>query len=218
MRRVLLAGGVLLAASCGGGGSTSPPPPPPPPNQPGPPASLTIQAGDGQEAAPGASVAIAPAVLVKDAQGRPVPGVAVRFAVDSGGGQVANATVQSDAQGVASAGGWTLGSAEGPNVLSVSVDGVAPLRIRATAKLTTVVLADQTLPASGGTISYSRSGDPLDGFSLTVPAGAYATAQQWHVESKPSLRANLPADLSQIGGGIVVGNDQDYSDSLIVLR
>src|SRR5204862_1173008 len=49
---------------------------------------LTIHAGDTQSATVGTALATPPAVFVQDQFGNPVAGVAVTFAVTSGGGTV----------------------------------------------------------------------------------------------------------------------------------
>lgn len=89
---------------------------------PGPAAHIAIHAGDGQTALAQAAVAIAPAVLVSDQYANPVPGVAVIFAVASGGGSVSGANPTTDAAGIAAAGSWTLGAA-GANTLTATAVG-----------------------------------------------------------------------------------------------
>ena len=49
-----------------------------------------------------------PAVLVTDASNNPVAGASVTFSVTSGGGTVTGATQTTNAQGIASVGGFTL--------------------------------------------------------------------------------------------------------------
>jgi hypothetical protein len=67
------------------------------------PASVSASAGDGQSAALSTAVVIPPAVLVVDANGNPIPGVAVTFAVASGGGSVTGAAATGWLQ-------WAVGS------------------------------------------------------------------------------------------------------------
>lgn len=100
---------------------------------PGPAAQLAMQAGDGQTAAHDAALAIAPAVRVGDQFGNPAPGATVTFAVATGGGSVTGATATSNAQGIATVGSWTLGSALGQNTLTATVSGVSPVTFTATA-------------------------------------------------------------------------------------
>ena len=88
---------------------------------PSTPATLSIAAGDGQSAAVGAAVAIAPKVHVADQYGNAVPGVTITFAVTGGGGSLgAPTTPVTGATGDASVGSWTLGSGPATNTLQAS--------------------------------------------------------------------------------------------------
>lgn len=99
----------------------------PPPDPPGAPASLAVVAGDDQTSVVGEAVPVRPAVQVRDAAGRPVPDVAVRFATIAGGGSVTPAApVTSDDDGVATLVSWNLGLIPGANALRASVDGATP--------------------------------------------------------------------------------------------
>jgi Big-like domain-containing protein len=86
-----------------------------------PAASIAVSAGDGQTATVATSVAIAPAVIVRDQFGNPVAGVSVTFAVASGGGTVAPTTaVTTGADGIAGVTSWTLGTIAGANTLTAT--------------------------------------------------------------------------------------------------
>ena len=74
-----------------------------------------------QSGTAGSAVAVDPAVIVRDVSNNPVSGVAVTFAVASGGGSVLPATpVSTDASGIAAATSWTLGGTAGPNSLTAT--------------------------------------------------------------------------------------------------
>ena len=145
-------------------------------------ASLAAQAGQAQSAPSGTAVATPPSVIVRDAGGAPVQGAQVAFAVTAGGGTVENAAQATGADGVATAGAWTLG-APGQNVLTATVDGIPALTFTAlaTAPLATELSA---LAGDGGTeaVGGARTvrvrvldagGDPVAGtaVSWTVTAG-----------------------------------------------
>jgi hypothetical protein len=89
------------------------------------PASITVSAGADQSANAGTAVLIAPSVLVRDQSGKPVSGISVSFAVTAGGGSISSAVASTNASGVATAGGWTLGPAAGVNTLSATATGTA---------------------------------------------------------------------------------------------
>lgn len=83
----------------------------------------------------GGAVTPKPSVLVSDGAGNPVGGVNVTFAVTAGGGSESGATQTTDASGIATIGGWTLGSTAGANTLTASASGLtgSPVTFTATA-------------------------------------------------------------------------------------
>lgn len=93
---------------------------------PGPVATAVPQAGNNQTVPAGTAVPTPPAVLVTDGSGNPVPGVAVTFAVATGGGALTGASAVTGANGIAAAGGWTLGTAVGLNTVTAAVAGLTP--------------------------------------------------------------------------------------------
>jgi len=125
-------------------------------------------------------VAVPVTVTVRSAAGLPQAGVAVSFMVTGGGGVVQNATAVSGANGVASAGAWTLGSVAGAQGLQVTAPGFAPITIQATATATgtptvarSVVLAGLANPwdiafAADGAMFFSERSR---GLSVRMPDG-----------------------------------------------
>jgi adhesin/invasin len=86
---------------------------------PNTPASVTATTPTSVTATAGTVVATSPTVVLRDAQGQPVPGVQVLFNVIGGGVQFPVDTT--DAQGIASAGQWQLGGQPGEYVVSAVV-------------------------------------------------------------------------------------------------
>ena len=84
---------------------------------------MVVNAGNDQTATAGTAVATAPSVLVTDAGNNPVAGVAVTFAVASGGGSVTGASATTNASGIATVGSWTLGTTAGANTLTATSAG-----------------------------------------------------------------------------------------------
>ncbi|MGE3527031.1 MAG: hypothetical protein AB7I33_14000, partial [Gemmatimonadales bacterium] len=78
---------------------------------------------DGQSAPAGGTVAVPPSVVVLDNTGSPVPGVAVTFAVASGGGSLTGGSTSTNASGIATVGSWTLGATPGTNTLTATAGG-----------------------------------------------------------------------------------------------
>ncbi|MEQ1855552.1 MAG: Ig-like domain-containing protein [Longimicrobiales bacterium] len=101
---------------------------------PGPATQVVVTAGNSQSAVAGAPVGVPPSVAVRDQFGNGVAGVAVTFAVTSGGGSITGGSQTSaGASGTATVGSWTLGGAAGANTLSVTATGVgAPAVVTAT--------------------------------------------------------------------------------------
>jgi len=82
-------------------------------------------AGDTQRVVAGTAVTINPSVRVTNASGVAVSGVAVTFAVASGGGSLASTTATTGNDGTAASGQWTLGSAGGVNTVTASAANVS---------------------------------------------------------------------------------------------
>ena len=138
-----------LVASCGGGGDGG--------TGPGTTTrTMSIASGDGQTARINSNVAVAPAVIVRDANNQPVSGVSVTFAIEAGGGSVTGATAVTNASGVATVGSWKLGSTVVTNTLAATASGVtgSPVRFNATTRLPywtflVYMAADNNLAISG---------------------------------------------------------------------
>lgn len=97
----------------------------------GAPSTITIEAGNNQQGGAGRLLAVAPSVKVTDGT-FPVANATVVFAVTQGGGTVSPSSARTDANGIASAASWRLG-ALGPNAVTATVTGVAPVTFSATA-------------------------------------------------------------------------------------
>jgi adhesin/invasin len=98
----------------------------------GPVTALLATAGDLQSAVVGTAVATSPAVRALDQFGNPVPGAAIAFAVIGGGGRVSGPTQLTNAAGVATAGGWALGTVSGTNALTATLAGITSVTFSAT--------------------------------------------------------------------------------------
>lgn len=135
-----------------------------------PAATLTVLAGDDQTVAAGTSVPAAPRVVVRDADGQPVSGVRVVFSRDSGSSQLTDSVRMTAEDGIAQLGAWLVGP--GRNVVRASAASLPAAVFRATGT-GTLTIGDQTISTGGGTITVTRTGDPLDGLQLIFPANAY---------------------------------------------
>ncbi len=100
----------------------------------GPATTIALSSGDGQSATVGTAVVSSPTVLVTDQSGNPVSGVAVNFAVATGGGSIAGGAASTNAGGLAVAGAWTLGTTAGSNTVTATSIGLngSPVTFTAT--------------------------------------------------------------------------------------
>ncbi|MDQ6689065.1 MAG: hypothetical protein M3Z18_00955, partial [Gemmatimonadota bacterium] len=98
----------------------------------GPAAQIALVDGSTTGTA-GLPVANPPRVIVKDANDNPVAGVAVSFAVASGGGSISGAAQTTNTSGIAAVPSWTLGTIAGTNTMTATATGLtgSPLTITA---------------------------------------------------------------------------------------
>ena len=139
----------------------------------GPVATLTKTAGDAQSAVAGALLAISPAVQLKDQFGNVVSSQVVNFAVVSGGGSVTGAAPTSNATGLATVGGWTLGSALGANTMSATANGVS---VTFTATALSAFNASQYAGTYNGTWTNTTFGSTGTGSALVAVNTGAGTA------------------------------------------
>jgi len=166
------------------------------------PAQMAIYAGNNQTAAAGGWTPVAPSVIVRDAANLPVEGVAVNFWVGAGG-RIVGPDQTTNAQGVATVGGWLLGPAGGLNrlyantpfiqqdVLVISANAIAP----ESEPVATQVFAGKrfacALDSSGGVKCWG------DNYFGQVGYGYYSWEQ-----NLPAGVLGLPEGVVQIAGGL----------------
>jgi len=146
-------------------------------------ASITKTAGDAQTAAAGSAVPIPPSVTIKDANGNPVAGAAVTFAVTAGGGSVTGASQTSNSSGVATVGSWTLGTSAGANSLSATSGSLTAAVFTATGTVgaagsVTKTAGDNqtaedgtTLPIAPAVTVRDAAGNPVPGITVIFAVG-----------------------------------------------
>lgn len=89
------------------------------------PAGIEIAGGGGQSALAGALLAQPIDLRVHDKFGNGIPGVTVSLFLESGGGVVSPATIETDASGMARGIGWRLGAHGGPQRLTATAGAVS---------------------------------------------------------------------------------------------
>ena len=211
---------LALVLACSSGATTTVNPPPPPPPSPGPPASVSIVSGDAQSALPNAMLAVKLSVVVKDVSGIALAGIAVLFTVDSGGGSLSATSATTGSDGVAVGGDWTLGGSTGAQVVSAKVGTLSAVKFHAQAfgPAVQTLFANVAVGTGGGTLAYTKAGDPLSGLTITIPAGAYPLSTQFTVVADSTAHVPLPADFTQVGPTLVITNTLGFADSAMTLN
>lgn len=195
--------------------------------------NITIVSGNGQTATAGSQVAAAPSVRVTDVNGNVVAGAAVTFAVASGGGSVTGASATTNASGIATVGGWTLGTVAGANTLSATSGSLAPVTFTATgvagaaalisvnsgnnqfATAGTVVAIPPSVKVTdananvvsgaGVTFAVASGGGSITGAAATTNASGIAAVGSWTLG--PAAGANsLAVSLNGVAGQSVTFN------------
>src|SRR5207244_302300 len=126
-----------------------------------------------------------PSVVVRDASGNLVSGVAVTFTASSGG-SVTGANQTTGTEGIATVGSWTLAATAGANTLTATAAGSGisgnPVTFTATgtvgpvsATTSTVEAAPASIPAGSGTSTITvtardAAGNPIGGAGVMLTA------------------------------------------------
>ncbi len=127
----------------------------------GTPNEIRIVSGNGQTGQTGQRLGADLVVLVLDERDSPIPGAAVAWQVQSGGGSVDPASSATDASGRASA-RWTLGPTPGANTLQATVPGAGAVTFQATgAAGSPSVLALATQPSNSAQVGVPFGRQPL---------------------------------------------------------
>ena len=162
----------------------------------------------------GAAVSATPSVRVTDQRGAWMSGVAVTFAVASGGGSVTGGSATTNSAGVATVGSWILGATPGPNALTASAIGLPSVTFTATGTVNaspcfpvvmTHVFGTTTNGALDGTDCMS-DGVYVDQYSITLSGvNAYLFRQSATFDTYLSL--DTPPGV--LNGGVVAENDNE---------
>lgn len=80
-----------------------------------------------------------------------------------------------------------------------------------------ILISAASIGAGGGTLRYTKAGDPLDGLTVTVPAGAFTAAQSWTITADSSIVVPLPVDVIQVGPALLISNGTGYAEVPVTL-
>jgi hypothetical protein len=203
-------------------------------------AQVAAASGVAQSGMVGQALAAPLVVLVNDSRSHPAAGVAVSFAVTSGGGSVGTPAATTDAAGHAQT-TWTLGTVAGSQTVNATVSGAtgSPVTFSATATASTaasvtklagdnqsyvagqpvptppsVAVKDQfDNPAAGVSVTFAvtAGGGSVSGASQTTSAGGVATVGSWTLG--PSGTQTLTAT---VAGSGVTGNPAAFTATVVV--
>lgn len=191
--------------------------------------AMTIAAGNDQVGLTDEVVPVRAAVKVTDQNGQPVPGVAVKFKPGFNSGKISLDTATTGADGIATAGDWTLGFV-GANTLTASAAGVvnSPASFDATARdnlvlsyaagfnqsatvgtavaipLGVLVMgAFSAAPIAGASVTFSVTGGggSITGATTTTNAQGIATVGSWTLGPAPGAN-HLTATISWPGSWV----------------
>jgi hypothetical protein len=145
---------------------------------------VKVPATHGQSAQVGTAVALAPAVTVTDAGGNKIADVSISWVIKEGGGSVTGSPSISNANGVATVGSWTLGSAVAHNELTASVTTNAAIKTDFAAEGTGGTPVSMTyLRGNGVTSSVNGYPDPAPAVIVKDANGnpAPGAVIKWHI-------------------------------------
>jgi alpha-tubulin suppressor-like RCC1 family protein len=190
----------------------------------GPVAGVAVSAGNNQFAAPGATLPFPPAVVVRDAANKGVPGVEVTFAVTLGGGTfIGGATTETqmtNASGVATSTGWILGPSAGTNTMTATVPGGGviggnPFSFTATGQ---IAGAGKTWVGTTGNWNlannWNPTGIPTNADDVIIPAGTTNPPTLTNAGSAKSVTVNTGATLS-VGAFTLTVSGNVFADGAI---
>ena len=191
-----------------------------------PPHALLIHSGDGQVARTRRETDEPVQVRVISRSGDGLSGVTVTFEVTAGGGSVPSSSAVSDADGIASAGLWTMGD-PGPQELRATAPGVNRVIFRATALAAPVaelvavegdgqrteialpvriaprVRAEDEAgnPVPDTRVTFSASGDSrVDPGEVTTDSAGFAAVDRWFLGRNPGTTYTLTASVANADG------------------
>lgn len=127
---------------------------------PGAPATVTVTGGNAQTGMVNTALTTPLSVTVRDAHGNVVPDAQVAFSPGTSNGTIASPTAATNAQGVATAGIWTIGTVAGAQTLTATTGTAAPATFTATATPGPATGVNLNGAVVGGTVGAALSTNP----------------------------------------------------------
>ena len=167
----------------------------------GAPATATASSPQSQSALTSSAVAQLPSITVSDADGNPVSGVDVTFAITAGGGSLTGGTQTTNASGVATVTSWTVGASAGTNTMTATATGLPAVsfNVIAAAAGVPVELKIQTAPPA--TVAARATLTPAPVIQLVDVTGAAVNT------------AGIAVTVALTGGGTLNGSATANTDA-----
>ena len=164
------------------------------------PASIKLVAGDGQTAAAGKALPTPPTFVVYDDRGQAITGAAVTVSVTGGNGILSGAPNKTNGAAT-SVGTWSLGPRTGPNQLTISVPGLPPLVVTATAiaGAAAKIIPSTTTPVSGRVtepIAASLSAQVTDAFGNGIASTPVNVTVTGGTTEQPTLTTDADGNVT----------------------
>lgn len=193
LRRFLAAPILLVVAAaigCGGGGDGGGGTGPGGGGGNAAPASVTFEGSGSVSGTVGSAISATIAVIVRTTAGNPVPSVTVNFTASAG--TLGASSAQTDAQGRASAGQWTLGTTAGTQTVTAQAGSVS-------SQLVAVALAGPAVQLAFGAPfpATVRAGAPI------IPAPAVRAGDQFN--NTVAVAGRVITATLQTGAGVITG-------------
>ena len=202
-RKLVITAALLIAGSCGGDGTTTP--------VPRATATLVIVSGDRQIGSAGSALANSIVMETRSAEGRPVPGTIVAFAVTGGNGSVRDGLDTADASGRVSA-SWTVGTRAGEaQELTATVVSVTNAKVSPVIATASVIAADPASLDVNPPVLTARVGDALPPISVSVrdrfgnPAPVAGLSITAHLGESAASIVTPPSARTDASGAILSG-------------
>src|SRR5205823_5568650 len=153
-------------------------------------ATIAANSPTSQSASAGTAVSAPPSVIVKDANGNPVAGVAVTFTPAEGSGTVTGGSQTTNGSGIATVGSWTLSATAGSNTLTATSGSLtgSPVTFTATGTAGAAATIAANSPTSQSATAFravstppsvivkDANGNPVEGVAVTfTPAAGSGT-------------------------------------------
>src|ERR1019366_8624133 len=144
-------------------------------------------------------------VSVKDANGNPVSGVRVAFAIATGGGSITGATPTTNASGIATVGSWTLGTTAGANTMTATSGTIG-------GQLTGSPVTFTATGTAGTATQMFRSSGSLNVATVGTPVTYLPSASVLDVNGNPVSGVTVTFAVAT-GGGSITGATQTTNAS-----